>query len=102
MRKNVAEESGQNEQPAKQSEQGEQPAEQSEQGEQLKQPAKKRPKVPLEVLEQRLAPKPSAWPIILALTLMVAIVGIMTYPIILAIGVILAIAAIIGWMLEKH
>lgn len=66
------------------------------------QPAKKRPKVPLEVQEQKLTPKPSIWPFILALTLVVAFIGIMTHPIILAIGVILTIAAIIGWMLEKH
>lgn len=79
----MAEESGQNETPPEQ-------------------PAKKRQKVPLEVQEQRLAPKPSIWPFILALTLVVAFIGVMTYPIILALGVILTIAAIIGWMLEKH
>ncbi len=66
------------------------------------QPAKKRQKIPLEVQEQKLAPKPSVWPIILALMLVVAFVGVMTSPIILAIGVILTIAAMIGWMLEKH
>jgi uncharacterized RDD family membrane protein YckC len=68
----------------------------------LKQPASKRPQVPLEVLEQRLAPRPSVWPVILALTLVVAFIGVMTYPIILALGVLLTIAAIIGWLLEKH
>lgn len=66
------------------------------------QPAKKRQKESLEAQEQRLAPKPSFWPLILAVTLVVAFIGVMTYPIILAIGVILTIAAIIGWMLEKH
>lgn len=69
---------------------------------QAEQTAKKRPKVPLEVQEQKLMPKPSVWPIILALALVVAFVGVMTSPIILAVGVILTIAAIIGWMLEKH
>ncbi len=63
---------------------------------------KRRQKVPLEVQEQRLMPKPSFWPFILALTLVVAFIGVMTTPIILALGVILTIAAIIGWMLEKH
>lgn len=66
------------------------------------QPAKKRQQEPLEVREQRLAPKPSVWPFILALSLVVAFIGIMINPIILAIGVVLTIAAIIGWMLEKH
>ena len=83
----MADESGQDEKPPEQT---------------PEQAAKKRPKVPLEVREQRLAPKPSFWPFILALTLVVAFIGVMTYPIILAIGVILTIAAIIGWMLEKH
>jgi Cytochrome c oxidase subunit IV len=92
-RKNVAEESGQSDKPPEPSEQSDKPPEQ---------PAKKRQKVPLEVQEQRLAPKPSMWPIILALALVVAFVGIMTNPIILTTGVILTIAAIIGWTLEKH
>lgn len=69
---------------------------------QSEQAAKKRPKVPLEVQEQKLMPKPSFWPFILALMLVVAFIGVMTSPIILALGVILTIAAIIGWMLEKH
>jgi hypothetical protein len=66
------------------------------------QPAKKRQKVPLEVQEQRLAPKPSLWPFALAMALVIAFIGIMLNPIILAVGTILTIAAIIGWMLEKH
>ncbi|HEX7737144.1 MAG TPA: cytochrome c oxidase subunit 4 [Ktedonobacteraceae bacterium] len=66
------------------------------------QPAKKRQKEPLEVREQRLAPKPSVWPFILALTLVIAFIGVMISPIILVIGAFLTVAAIIGWMLEKH
>jgi hypothetical protein len=76
--------------------------EESEQDAQPKPPARKRSKVPLEVREQKLAPKPSLWPPVLALTLVIGFIGIMTSPIILAIGAILTIAAIIGWMLEKH
>ena len=64
--------------------------------------AKKRAKVPLEVQERKLAPRPSFWPIVLAFTLVVTFIGVMTYPFIFVIGVILVIAAIIGWMLEKH
>lgn len=77
--------------------------EESGQGEKpSEQPAEKRKKVPLEVREQRLAPRPSFWPIVLALALVVAFIGVMINPIILAVGVVLVIASIIGWMLEKH
>ncbi len=75
----MAEESGQSEKPPEQ-------------------PAQKREKVPLEVQEKKLSPRPSFWPLALALTL----VGVMTHPIILGAGVVLTIVAIIGWMLEKH
>lgn len=81
--KNVAEESDQSEKPPEQ-------------------PAQKRLKVPLEVQEQRLAPRPSGWPFILSLALVVAFIGVMVHPILLAVGSVLTIAAIIGWMLEKH
>ena len=84
MRKNVAEEeSGQSEKAPEQT-------------------VKKRPKVPLEVREKKLSPRPSFWPIILALTLVIAFIGVMVNPILLGVGVVLTIAAIIGWMLEKH
>ena len=79
----MAEESGQSEKPPEQ-------------------PAQKREKVPLEVQEKKLSPQPSFWPVVLALTLVLAFVGVMTYPIILGAGVVLTIVAIIGWMLEKH
>lgn len=83
MRRNVAEESGQSEKPPEQA-------------------AKKREKIPLEVREKQLSPRPSFWPIALALTLVIAFVGVMTNPIILGAGAVLTIVAIIGWMLEKH
>ncbi len=81
-------------------------AEESSQGEKPpEQVVKKRPKVPLEVREQKLSPRPSFWPIALALTLVIAFVGVMIVnlsPILLGVGVVLTIGAIIGWMLEKH
>jgi len=79
-------------------------AEESDQDEKSpdQQAKKKHQKEPLDVQEQRLAPKPSTWPFILALTLVIAFIGVMLNPIVLAIGVALTIAAIIGWMLEKH
>lgn len=83
-RENVAEESGQSEKPPEQ-------------------PARKKPKVPLEVQEQKLAPKPSLWPIALALTLVITAIGVMADSIILLIcGIVLTIIVIIGWILEKH
>ena len=66
------------------------------------QPVRKRQKVPLEVQEQRLAPRPSFWPIVLALMLVIAFIGVMISPILLGIGAVLTIVAIIGWVLEKH
>lgn len=59
-------------------------------------------KVPLEVREQKLAPKPSFWPIALAFALAVAMVGFITNQIILFCGIILTIVTIIGWILEKQ
>jgi hypothetical protein len=86
MRRNVAEEPGQN-------------------GQEPERPAAKRQKVPLEVQEQKLTPRPSSWPIALALTLVIAFIGVMIVnvtPILLGVGVVLVIVAIIGWMVEKH
>lgn len=83
MRRDVAEESDQSEKPPEQ-------------------PAKKREKVPLEVQEKKLSPRPSFWPAILALALLITCVGVITNPILLGLGAALTIAAIIGWMLERH
>ncbi|HEU5377369.1 MAG TPA: cytochrome c oxidase subunit 4 [Ktedonobacteraceae bacterium] len=66
------------------------------------QPVSKTAQVPLEIREQRLAPRPSVWPIALAFTLALALMGIIIHPIILASGIVLTIAAIIGWILEKQ
>lgn len=66
-------------------------------------PVKKRSKVPLEVREQKLSPRPSLWPIALALTIVIAFVGVMANsPILFGFGAVLTVAAIIGWMLEKR
>lgn len=66
------------------------------------QTAKKRPKVSLEEREKRLTPRPSFWPIALALALVIAFIGVMINPILLGVGAVLTIVAIIGWILEKH
>jgi hypothetical protein len=81
----VAEESSQNDKPPEQ-------------------PARKKTKVPQEIREQTLAPKPSFWPIALALTLVTTAIGVIvvnTTPIILVGGIVLTILVIIAWILEK-
>lgn len=78
-------------------------AEESEQsGKPPEQTVKRRPKVPLEVQEKKLSPRPSFWPIVLALTLVIAFIGVMVNPILLGVGAFLTVVAIIGWILEKH
>lgn len=62
----------------------------------------KRANMPQQVQEQRLSPRPSFWPIVLALTLVVACIGVITHPILLGFGAALTVVVIIGWMREKH
>ncbi|MGH2478456.1 MAG: aa3-type cytochrome oxidase subunit IV [Ktedonobacteraceae bacterium] len=64
-------------------------------------PSRRSEKVPLEVLEQRLKPRPSIWPIALAFALSLALIGVIVHPILLFCGIALVIATIIGWTLEK-
>lgn len=63
---------------------------------------RKRQRVPLEVRERQLAPKASFWPFLVAITLVVSFIGVMTSPIVLVVGAILTVGALIGWVLEKH
>jgi ABC-type proline/glycine betaine transport system permease subunit len=49
-----------------------------------------------------LKPATSIWPIALALSLFIMLLGIMTYPIIIGIGAVMTIAAIIGWGVERR
>ncbi|HEY1354484.1 MAG TPA: cytochrome c oxidase subunit 4 [Ktedonobacteraceae bacterium] len=75
-------------------------AEKSGQGKkQPEQPADKRANMPLQV---QLSPRPSFWPVVLALTLVITCIGVITHPILLGVGAALTVAAIIGWMCEKH
>lgn len=64
--------------------------------------ASKKPKVPLAVQEEKLSPKPSLWPIALALTLVITCVGVIVHPILFICGIVLTVLVIIGWILEKH
>ncbi len=64
-------------------------------------PIRRSEKVPLEVQEQRLKPRPSIWPIALAFALAIAAIGVIVHPILLYCGIALVIATIIGWTLEQ-
>lgn len=51
---------------------------------------------------EALKPHPSVWPFALAVSLMVLLIGFITYPVLLGIGVLLTIASVIGWSLERQ
>ena len=63
---------------------------------------KKRVKKVRQVTEAELMPRPSLWPIALALSLAVALGGFAFNPIILGVGVIMVIVSVIGWNLERR
>lgn len=80
-------------------------AEESNQGENEKpaeQPVAKKQPMQSEVREQKLSPKPSFWPIALAVAMVVTGIGVISHPAVFICGIVLIIAAIIGWALEKH
>ncbi|MGB8345827.1 MAG: hypothetical protein WCD86_13150 [Ktedonobacteraceae bacterium] len=51
---------------------------------------------------EALKPHPSPWPFALAASLMVLLIGFITYPVLCGIGVLLTIICIIGWSLERQ
>ncbi len=57
-----------------------------------------------EAMEQAIKPKRSYWPIALAASLTITLVGVllMSYPIVFWIGVALVIVSFVGWGLERH
>jgi hypothetical protein len=57
-----------------------------------------------EAMEQAIKPKRSYWPIALAASLTITLVGVllMSYPIVFWIGVALLIVSFVGWGLERH
>ena len=77
-------------------------AEAFEQEKQEKHSETGQPEAELDKREQKPLARTSFWPLLLALALVLAGIGIMIHAIILACGIVLTIAAIIGWALEKH
>ncbi|HEV2661805.1 MAG TPA: hypothetical protein VGU68_14445 [Ktedonobacteraceae bacterium] len=63
---------------------------------------KKRVKRTRLVTEEELMPRPSLWPLALAVSVAIMLGGFVINLIVLGIGVILVIASIIGWNLERR
>jgi Cytochrome c oxidase subunit IV len=64
--------------------------------------SKKRVKKVRQVTEEELMPRPSLWPLVLALSVAVALGGFAFNLIILGVGVIMVIVSVIGWSLERR
>ena len=77
----------------------EEPGKNEQQPEQPVTSATAKDQIPLETLERKLSPRPSIWPIALAFTLVITLIGIIVHPILFICGVVLTIAVIIGWFL---
>lgn len=65
-------------------------------------PRKKRVKKAQPVNEEEISPRHSFWPLVLAFSLAVVLLGAVTNFIILGIGAVLMLAAIIGWITERR
>ena len=65
-------------------------------------PGKKRKKRIDQVDVQKISPRPSYWPIVLAFSLCMTFVGLAYQPIVLGIGALLIVVAIVGWGLERR
>ena len=57
-----------------------------------------------EAMEQAIKPKQSYWPLALAASLTITLVGVilMSHPIVFWVGVALVVVAFAGWGLERH
>ena len=57
-----------------------------------------------EAMEQVIRPKQSYWPIVLAASLTLTLIGVilMSHPIVFWVGVAFVIVSFIGWGIERH
>lgn len=64
----------------------------------------KNPGASNESIEQAIKPKQSYWPIVLAASLTLTLVGVilMSHPIVFWVGVAFVIVSFIGWGIERH
>lgn len=54
------------------------------------------------VSEEEIMPRPSYWPLALAISVVIMLFGTIAQPIIMIIGLILVIGSIIGWSVERR
>lgn len=52
--------------------------------------------------EQTLGKHMSYWPFVLACSIFIFLMGVVTHPVVLVIGVILILVAVIGWGIERQ
>src|SRR6266700_7063633 len=64
--------------------------------------AKKRKRKQEPVSEEKIMPRPSYWPLALAIALVIMLFGTIAQPIVMVVGAILVIGSIIGWSLERR
>jgi len=64
----------------------------------------KKPGASNEAIDQAIKPKQSYWPIVLAASLTLTLVGVimMSHPIVFWVGVAFVIVSFIGWGIERH
>jgi hypothetical protein len=63
---------------------------------------KKRKRKLEPVSEEEIMPRPSYWPLALAIALVIMLFGTIAQPIVMVVGAILVIGSIIGWSLERR
>ena len=68
---------------------------------QHKLPAQK-PEASNNAMEQAVKPKRSYWPFALAVSLSIALFGVIVHPIVFWVGVALVVVSMIGWGLERR
>ena len=64
--------------------------------------ARKRKRRIEAVSEEEITPRPSYWPLALAVALVFLLLGTISHPIVMAVGAILVIGCIIGWSIERR
>jgi hypothetical protein len=74
--------------------------------EQAQQAPQQQPKSKKKTREQAqveaLKPHPSPWPVALAFSLCILLVGFITYPVLLGIGIVLTIICVVAWGVERR
>ena len=55
-----------------------------------------------EAMERAIKPNQSYWPFALAVSLSIALFGVMLHPIVFWVGVALVVVSFAGWGLERH